>query len=145
MPDTKYRDMAVAMKQLIEKAEAFVETCRQRMEDIPDIPVNEALSNARIMLENYYVDEDYFDEPALLPEWATGINRARTITVGTQLCTKNGLRTGNAVVLGVKENPLDPKQVYWNIRTDIGTHSVLLASEIRSMYYIGPYFINLTK
>lgn len=57
---------------------------------------------------------------------------------GTQLCTKDGSRCGNARIMEVKhsEEPMS-----FLVRTDAGSEMVCTVNEIHEIWTIGPYFI----
>lgn len=76
------------------------------------------------------------DEP--LPDWATGHNIASELKEGTQLCTKDGRRTGNARIIYAGS---DEHGAFYNCMTDRGNLMVLSTSEIHELFYIGLYFI----
>lgn len=105
-------------------------------EDVREDP-SEMLWDADTDLDiNYSGNLDLL--PDLLPDWAYGVNQAKDLEVGTQLCTKDGRRCGNARIMEVKrsEEPMS-----FLVRTDAGSEMVCTVNEIHEIWTIGPYFI----
>lgn len=75
-----------------------------------------------------------------LPEWATGINEKRELRSGTQLCTKDGRRIGNARIINVT---IRYGHVIYECETDKGNLLYLMESEITSLFHIGEWFVNI--
>lgn len=69
-----------------------------------------------------------------LPDWATGLNQQGELKYMTQLQTRDGREIGNARIQEVQP-------VSFLVKTDLGTTLVLSESEIRELFYIGPYFL----
>jgi hypothetical protein len=63
------------------------------------------------------------------PHWATGM--AGNICIGAQLCTRDGRRTGNAVVTGW----ISDKDRTWEVLTDAGNTLVVNEEEISALFY----------
>lgn len=76
----------------------------------------------------------------LLPEWATGINKERELRCGTQLCTKDGRRTGNARIINVTNKY---GYVIYVCETDKGNILNMTESEITYLFHIGEWFVNI--
>lgn len=74
------------------------------------------------------------DEPLL--EWQVARNRDGILVPGTQLCTKDGRRMGNAHIIATQNR--DFGRVY-ECLTDAGNCMTLTAKEIRTAFYIGDY------
>lgn len=79
-----------------------------------------------------------------LPDWAVAYNDDHEIKAGTQLCTKDGRRCGNAHVIcqthPTYANGTDLQEsTFYFILTDAGTKLTLLTSEIEEMFHIGDY------
>ena len=75
-----------------------------------------------------------------LPEWATGINEKRELRIGTQLCTRDGRRMGNARITDVT---IKYGYVVYVCETDRGNILNLIESEITSLFHIGEWFVNI--
>lgn len=70
-----------------------------------------------------------------MPEWAIGVSDG--IQVGSQLCTRDGRRIGNARVVG-SEVELAGSMFSikaWPVRTDFGNELFLTTSEIEEFFY----------
>lgn len=82
-----------------------------------------------------------FEEP--LPHWAT--RRAHgELCVGAQLCTRDGRKTGNAVIVDVTQGSLtDPPRPIYVVITDSGTRLILLGSEVEWLYYPPEYVMDV--
>ena len=74
----------------------------------------------------------------MLPEWATGKNKIKELIVGTQLCTKDGRRTGNARIISIEERY---GHTVYVAKTDVGNLMNLVESEVHSMFYIGEWLL----
>ena len=74
----------------------------------------------------------------MLPEWATGKNKLKELIVGTQLCTKDGRRTGNARIISIEERY---GYTVYVAKTDVGNLMNLIESEVYSMFYIGEWLV----
>ncbi len=105
-----------------------------------DSPVNMLTKDE--FLKHFQEEDGYSGNldlfPDLLPDWAYGVNQAKDLEVGTQLCTKDGRRCGNARIMEVKrsEEPMS-----FLVRTDAGSEMVCTVNEIHEIWTIGPYFI----
>lgn len=73
---------------------------------------------------------------SLQPPWSTGINKARNLAVGAQLCTRNGERTGNACLVAFDHDK------YAVVITDIGTKMKLTRNEIHELFTVGRWYMN---
>jgi hypothetical protein len=67
--------------------------------------------------------------PEFWPNWATGM--AGNICIGAQLCTRDGRRTGNAVVTRL----MDSNSGTWQVLTDAGNTIFLNEKEIKESFY----------
>ena len=67
-----------------------------------------------------------------LPEWATGVSS--TPIIGSQLCTRDGRRMGNAVIVG-SEDDNDWGRPMFTCVTDVGTIMKLTALEIEECFH----------
>jgi hypothetical protein len=87
-------------------------------------------------------DLDSMDELdcAWLPDWAVGSTTG--ICVGAQLPTKDGRRTGNAVVTGRKLT-LSSGVRTWAVLTDAGNSLVLCDEEIKQLFYDPKWVMNV--
>lgn len=74
----------------------------------------------------------------MIPDWATGKNKLKELIVGTQLCTKDGRRTGNARIISIEERY---GHIVYVARTDAGNLINLVESEVHSMFYIGEWLL----
>jgi len=63
------------------------------------------------------------------PNWATGATGS--ICIGAQLCTKDGRRTGNAVVT----ERIEGKDAAWEVLTDAGNTIIVNEEEINELFY----------
>jgi len=77
---------------------------------------------------------------ALMPHWAVGTTTG--ICVGAQLPTKDGRRTGNAVVTGRKLT-LSSGVRTWAVLTDAGNSLVLCDEEIKRLFYDPKWVMNV--
>lgn len=88
-----------------------------------------------------------------LPGWAVGLTD-QYMTLGAQLCTRDGRRTGNAVVVDIEARPLflalmgtvfkveDGFKVAI-VLTDMGNQMTLNEAELAEMFYQPKYIIDL--
>jgi hypothetical protein len=75
-------------------------------------------------------EDDYFEDDRL-PPWATG--KSTELVIGSQLCTRDGRRFGNAVVMSTSEHPvLGP---LWVIVTDVGTMMYFTTREVENGFW----------
>jgi hypothetical protein len=77
---------------------------------------------------------------ALMPHWAVGTTTG--ICVGAQLPTKDGRRTGNAVVTG-RRLTLSSGVRTWAVLTDAGNSLVLCDEEIKQLFYDPKWVMNV--
>lgn len=78
-----------------------------------------------------------------LPHWATGRTNGQ-LRIGAQLCTRDGRRTGNAVVLDMTYGALtDPPQRLFVVVTDAGTPAYLTEDEVMAMFYPPEYVMDV--
>jgi hypothetical protein len=77
---------------------------------------------------------------ALMPDWAVGTTTG--ICVGAQLPTKDGRRTGNAVVTG-RGLTLSSGVRTWAVLTDAGDSLVLTDEEIKQLFYAPQWVMNV--
>ena len=71
----------------------------------------------------------------LLPHWAISVYTG-VLVPGTQLSTKDGRRTGNAVVVSVEEvSSLFKSWLIATIVTDIGNKLEMTTAEVESCFY----------
>lgn len=56
---------------------------------------------------------------------------------GTLLYTKDGRKSGNAIVTGSRHME-GAGELVFDVETDFGNHSVLISSEIEELYHTGP-------
>ncbi len=68
----------------------------------------------------------------LPPDWAIGTTNE--IQPGAQLCTRDGRRTGNAVVTGPLQLSIHGT-FFWPVITDAGNVMRLTTSEIDELFY----------
>jgi hypothetical protein len=74
-----------------------------------------------------------------LPEWATGVST--TPVVGSQLCTRDGRRLGNAVLLDI-EVYLDSRSMLFICVTDVGTKVTLKERELKEAFHPPRYVMD---
>lgn len=74
-----------------------------------------------------------------MPEWASGLNKKQELDLKTQLCTKDGRKTGNARIVMVTRQKGE-KPTYTAI-TDRGNLMNLSEEEIHELFWIGPYIL----
>jgi hypothetical protein len=67
--------------------------------------------------------------PEFWPDWATSTIDA--VCAGAQLCTRDGRRTGNAVVIKL----IDSNSGTWQVLTDAGNTIFLSEKEIKESFY----------
>lgn len=85
---------------------------------------------------------------AWLPDWAVG--ETTGICIGAQLPTKDGRRTGNAVVTGRKHHTWLTSTTYggvrsWTVLTDAGNSLVLSDEEIKELFYDPKWVMNVAS
>lgn len=70
-----------------------------------------------------------------VPEWAIGVSDG--LQIGSQLCTRDGRRIGNARITGPEIERGDSMFNFkvWPVRTDFGNELFLTASEIEEFFY----------
>lgn len=85
------------------------------------------------------IPEDATDEFPL-PKWATGYAND-WFQQGAQLCTKDGRKVGNGVVLSVFEYEDDSKAVFYI--SDIGNHLILNEKELQELFYPPKYLMSV--
>lgn len=73
-----------------------------------------------------------------LPDWASAHNLGREAVQYAQLCTRDGERTGNAIIANV---PSETSHTYYVI-TDMGNPMRLSVRELNDMFSIGPYIMD---
>jgi hypothetical protein len=73
----------------------------------------------------------------ILPYWAVGLANG-VVQEGAQLCTRDGRKTGNAVVCGPKVS--EHGNEYWTVLTDAGTEMLLNDAEVNEMFW-PPMFV----
>ena len=71
-----------------------------------------------------------FDD-VLLPYWAIGT--ATELAPGTQLCTRDGRKVGNAVVSGPKVT--ERGREHWPVLTDVGNTLRLNDAEVAELFW----------
>lgn len=76
----------------------------------------------------------------LLPEWAERINTEQELIVGTQLCTKDGRRTGNARIIQVTTSKYTDEMLYV-VETDKKNIINANEAEVNELFYIGKYIL----
>ena len=82
----------------------------------------------------------------LLPPWATGRASGSFAQVGAQLCTKDGRRIGNAVVVSVDQRLVDQSvKVVVEIITDIGTRLILTPSELAEFFHTPEWLMDTQR
>ena len=77
-----------------------------------------------------------FEEP--IPEWAVRRSEKDEYCFGTQLCTKDGRRCGNAMIIAISSNVRpSTKQLYavYHIVTDAGNFARLTLEELKSSFH----------
>lgn len=77
----------------------------------------------------------------ILPWWACGYAHGDYFLAGAQLCTKDGRKVGNGVVLSVFEvegRSLDVLYV-----SDIGNSLILNAQELEELFHPPKYLMNM--
>lgn len=84
--------------------------------------------------------EELWEEP--LPEWATGLNPEKELRVGTQLCTRDGRRMGNARIMRVGTLSKEIDTPLYVCETDRRNRIRLVAEEVHELFHIGDYFVN---
>lgn len=72
-----------------------------------------------------------------LPEWAIAYNTDKKLIPGTQLCTKDGRRTGNAHIVGVSTN--SSWGLIYHLLTDAGSAMTYIESEILQGFWVGEF------
>lgn len=77
-----------------------------------------------------------------LPEWADRLSKRGELVIGTQLCTRDGRRMGNAWVVGFKQMPT---YHYYEILTDAGTRLRMNNREIASQFFRPKYVGRLSE
>jgi len=70
-----------------------------------------------------------------LPAWAERYSSGSYTEVGTQLCTRDGRKIGNAVLIDARDDD------YYVIRTDIGNKVGLTLEEIKRYFYKPVYIV----
>lgn len=75
---------------------------------------------------------------AMKPDWAASVSDG-TLQPNQQLCTRDGRRVGNAVIVR-KLTKADFE--YWAVLTDIGTLINFTDNEIDELFYRGPYLMH---
>ncbi len=73
------------------------------------------------------------------PDWAVGLTKEPTL--GAQLCTRDGRRTGNAVIARIETS--SQLEVSYTVITDIGTPMVLTADEIAELFHPLRFVMNI--
>lgn len=84
------------------------------------------------------------DQDVFLPEWAERTSRPDEYIHGTQLCTKDGRVTGNAVVIETKFSNWDRKVLIYHVVTDAGTEMRLTIGELKELFYPPIYVMKRT-
>jgi len=89
---------------------------------------------------------DYLEEP--LPEWATR-KATGELEVGLQLCTKDGRRMGNGVIIDAytvtRYTPLEETYEIWKIMTDMGNVVNMMKEEVDEAFYLGDYVMDVIE
>lgn len=73
-----------------------------------------------------------------LPDWAIG-KTDNYLTIGAQLCTRDGRRCGNAAVICINENNTAL------IKTDMGTELTLDKAELEELFHLPQYVMDVTE
>lgn len=78
----------------------------------------------------------------MLPEWASKKSDGDYMRVGTQLCTRDGKKVGNAVVISIGNmgNGKGGIRVA-TILTDAGNKLRLIKSELEQLFYVPNYIM----
>lgn len=85
-----------------------------------------------------------------LPEWAIKKSDG-TLEEGLQLCTKDGRRVGNAVIIKKYTTtfhtgtPMETSFVTYEILTDTGNLAVVNEEEIVGYFYLGNYVMDVKE
>ena len=79
-----------------------------------------------------------------LPDWAIARNWDYSLIPGTQLCTKDGRRSGNALIVRVGED-LEHKRSLYEIMTDMGNTMTFNEVEILGEFTIGDWIMDVTE
>lgn len=82
------------------------------------------------------------DFQSLLPEWADRLSKRGELVIGTQLCTRDGRRMGNAWIVGFKQMPT---YHYYEVLTDAGTRVRMNHREIASQFFRPKYVGRLSE
>lgn len=103
-----------------------------------------ALEKLKSALEDHLIQplESIYADP--LPDWAVAYNRAKKLTFGTQLCTKDGRKMGNATIFNVESPNYEDESIkLYSCISDAGNRFKMNAQEIHERFWIGDYIINL--
>lgn len=74
----------------------------------------------------------------LLPHWAIGTTDRPEI--GAQLCTRDGRKTGNAVIIG--QEKMRNGALCWSVLTDAGSHMHLTDRELNELFWPPRWLVN---
>jgi hypothetical protein len=80
-----------------------------------------------------------------LPPWAIGLADPEKLQAGTQLCTRDGRRFGNAHILDSRESRYQVGETVYSVLTDAGNLMVMSAKEIAQGFYPPRYIANLDE
>lgn len=82
------------------------------------------------------------DEPP--PPWSMRQSSGEYLEVGAQLCTRDGRKSGNAVVISLAETADNGARIA-TVRTDMGNTMRLYLSELKEMFYPPRYVMNVAE
>ena len=103
------------------------------------------------MSDDKEIDVNYFHldgiDDFLLPSWAEKLSDGNHMEEGAQLCTKDGRKIGNAIVVGVTEcensslnDPSEPAP-WARILTDRGHEAWMCVEEMEKLFHPPSYIV----